>query len=426
MAAIYSIFEVLATFVESYFSYRFNDLLVAQKMQKKKCLFLSVLLTAILYIINNFSLFSIGTLIIALLFVPLTNRFLFKIPFFDTFSITAFYSFCLISIDFFSMTILGLLFNDSQFADQVVATRSGYRCVLLLTSKMALGIAYYVLRKLLIHLQKLKSRNLLLITVLGYIGVCYYAESTFKHIDLNIIISWFTLFTIVILSIFSFLAYINYRKEIEIKRIIEVKSQMTADGYLNLVKSYQGNAEIYHDMKHHIYVLQELFERKKYSEVGKYLNSLCEITATLEYTWTGSDIIDCILNHKKSICEQMNIDMIIDADPIGIELDGFTVSTIISNLLDNAIEACQRFKDEIPNIKVVIRHINDMVFIKIQNPVSDCPVLENGTLVTTKQNKDGLHGWGLKSIEVAVKRAGGVFRYFCENAEFIAIVTLFL
>lgn len=362
---------------------------------------------------------------VALLFVSITNHFLFGIPLFDTFSITAFFSFCMIFFDFFSMAIIGVLLGDNKFAIEVVTIQSGYRCIFLFVSKSLLVVSYLMVRGVLLHLKKLKSRSLLLITILGYFGIFYYAKITFSYIDFNVIVSWLLLFVIIILVLFSLLAYICYQKEVGQKKLIEVRNNVIVENYIDLEKSYRGNAQLYHDMKNHILILQNLFEAKNYSEAEKYINSLSETASILDYTWTGSGIIDCILNIKKNVCEQMNITLMIDVDPIGVDLDGVIVSTIISNLLDNAIEACQKFEDEIPCISVAIRHINDMIFIKIQNPVYDSLNYEKGILVTTKNRKDQ-HGWGLKSVEAAVKKVDGVFRYSCNKGKFTSVVTLFL
>lgn len=324
------------------------------------------------------------------------------------------------------MTLMGVLLGNHKFADDVVALSSVHRCVFLLISKAILVIVYFIVRKLLIYLNKLKSRNLLFITVLGYVGVYYYAKITFNRIDFNVIVNWFVLFVVVILLLFSLSAYICYQKVSDEKRLIEIRNHTIAADYTNLTKYYQGNAQLYHDMKHHILVLQKLFESKKNQEAEKYLNTLLEITAELECTWTGDAIMDCILNSKKAVCEQANINIIIDVDPIDFALDGVMVSIILSNLLDNAIEACQKFRDEIPCIRVAIRHINDMIFIKIQNPACDFSISKNGILTTIKENKDKQHGWGLKSVEATVKKVGGVFQYFCKEGEFVSVVTLFL
>lgn len=427
IAFIYGFFEIMATFVESYFAFRFNDLFVMQDIEKKKSVIMAAILTVFIFLINFFNLFSLITLVSALLFVALSNRFLFKVPFFDTFSITAFFSFFIVFIDFFSMSVMGFLLGDYKFAADVVTVQSGYRCAFLLISKAILVIVYFTVRRLLFRLNKLKSRNLLLITILGYIGVCYYAKFTFEQINFNIIVSWFVLFTVVVLFLFSLSVLICYQKAEEGKRIIEVRNSAIAASYMDLTKYCQGNAQLYHDMKHHMMVLKELLESKKYQEAEKYLDELSEAAVVLEYTWTGNAIVDCILNNKKAACEQANIHIIIDVDPIDTELlDGVTVSTILSNLLDNAIEACQKFNEGIPYIQIAIRHINDMIFVKIQNSASGLSISKNGVLTTTKNNKDKLHGWGLKSVEATVNKVGGIFQYSCQNGEFVSIVTLFL
>lgn len=425
ISVIYNILELIATFIESYFSYRFLELFMVQKMQKRKCLLLALVLSLLINYINFYSLFSLSTLPIAILFVTVTARWLFKVPVFESFSISSFYSFCLLFFDFFSIAIIGFCIKNNNFAADVIKTRSIYRYVFVFVSKLLLLIGYVTARKLLIKIGILKTRKLLFITIFGYIGIMYFAKSTYEYIDMNIVINWLLFFSTTIFTLFSLIVYIRYLKVSEEKKNIEIRNRATAENYKEMAQNYKKNSQLYHDMKNHILIINNLLEKGDNKQAEKYIKTIYEIVKVKNYTWTGNDIIDCIINIKKTNCEQENITLLIDTDPIYIELDAFVISTIFSNLLDNAIEASSKLECESPIVTVSIRCINDMIITKIENSIKKIPLTVDGNLVTQKRDKKE-HGWGIKSVEEVVEKIGGVFTYSFNANTFTAIVTLFI
>lgn len=425
MLVIYNILEIIASFTESFYCYKTIDLVVPPKMQVKKIFLFSSILTLIIHYFNNFSLFSMSTLIIAILFTTITSRLFFNVALFEAFSISAFFSFCLIFYDFFSITILGFFFGNNYFAWDVINIQSAYRYIFIFTSKTLLIISYFLFQKLLIHINFFKTNRLLIIAILGYIGVIYFAKSTFNYIDINIVVNWLLLFIAAIFIIFSFIVYIRYRELVEENKIIEIRNKTTAENYGEIIENQQLNAQLYHDMKNHILVINSLLEKNKYEQMEQYVKTILDIVKTKNYTWTGNDVIDCIINIKKTVCEQKKIKMIIDSDPIYMELNAFVISTIFSNLLDNAIEASVMSEEEFPIITVSVRNINKMIVIKIENPLGRSPMVNNGQLCTQKKDKKS-HGWGIKSVASAVEKAGGVYNYYYDSNTFTSVITLFI
>lgn len=422
---IYNILEVLATFVETFICYRFINLFIRTYLSKSKCLILSGVLSIIIFFLNRETLFNLSTLAVAIIFISLTNYLIFKIPIFDSFSITAFYSFCLLFFDFFSITVLGLYFNNNAFASHVIIEQSFSRYIFLLLSKLSLIIAYILFKKLLIKQNIFKNRNLLFITIIGYVGMIYFAKLTFESINFNIAINWFLLLVIIVLLLFSVIAYMSYYKEAELKIIIILRNIILYQNYKELYKNYKKNSLIYHDTKNHLIVLDNLLQNQKYDQVRLFVKELTDRTLN-NYVWTGNDIIDCIINAKKDVCEQLNIKLLVDADPINIDdLDIFLISTVIPNLLDNAIEACKKCNDEKRWLTIAVRHINKMIIIKIVNSISETPILHDNNLLTTKTEKEK-HGWGIKSIEDTIQQANGAFNYYFDSQKFTTIVTIFL
>ena len=101
------------------------------------------------------------------------------------------------------------------------------------------------------------------------------------------------------------------------------------------------------------------------------------------------------------------------------------ISTIFSNLLDNAIRACAENDSDGKWITVAIRHINDMLVLKMENPI--CPKAQKQKDIPFfGQSGKKHHGWGLKSVEAAVNKADGVFTYSASCEKFTALVLLFL
>ena len=98
------------------------------------------------------------------------------------------------------------------------------------------------------------------------------------------------------------------------------------------------------------------------------------------------------------------------------------LSTILNNLLDNAVEAAEKSKEKFINVKVSLNEHNTKV-LTIINSCDNEPVTKNDKLVTTKENSSG-HGLGIKSVKRTLKNYNGDFEWFYdkEKKEFKVIV----
>ena len=123
---------------------------------------------------------------------------------------------------------------------------------------------------------------------------------------------------------------------------------------------------------------------------------------------------------------EKGIDMSIHAEyPKNCRIDPVDLCTILTNLLDNAIEACERCSPEIERkIKLTIRRIHQFIIIKIENSSSTTPTIRNEKMMTTKINKS-MHGWGIQNVKSAVEKYHGVMEYDYKNKIFTMNVMLF-
>lgn len=179
-----------------------------------------------------------------------------------------------------------------------------------------------------------------------------------------------------------------------------------------------------HDMKHHLLVLREYGQEKQWDSLMSYLNELSEdILAKKKTGWTQTGILDTILEQKKAKAESKGIAFRIRADRIGeLPFSDMEISTLFSNLLDNAIEACEKIQDDRRWIQLNIMRKSGMLYITISNSIKGRPLEKEGKLITNKQNHQ-LHGYGIKSVQKIVRKYEGDFSYQIRESEFIVTIT---
>ena len=158
-----------------------------------------------------------------------------------------------------------------------------------------------------------------------------------------------------------------------------------------------------HDYKNHMHLLKSLLSSRKVDDALEYLDSISSDPAMNTNSFkSGNTIADAILNEKAAIAAQENFRL----DFSGVISEGisaFDICTILSNALDNSLEACRRLKeaeDRYIEIKCMLK--NDMQMISISNP-SDT---DDPELKTSKENKEE-HGMGLYNIRRTVDKLEG-------------------
>lgn len=85
------------------------------------------------------------------------------------------------------------------------------------------------------------------------------------------------------------------------------------------------------------------------------------------------------------------------------------ITSLFSNLLDNAIEACEGYEGK--TLKKIILRIHrhqDYIVINLKNNLPNPIVIADGTIKSTKEGHKGL---GLKIVKEIVERLDGCLDY---------------
>lgn len=185
-----------------------------------------------------------------------------------------------------------------------------------------------------------------------------------------------------------------------------LKNQMDMYQYMESV--YDDQRKKTHDFKNHMGCVQGLLKAGDYIEAEEYLEKINQNwIKELDYINTNNAIVNSVINQKFKLAKSKNIPMVLSINNLkNLTMADEDIVTILSNLLDNAIEACEKLENMPREIKVQFTEENGKVTISVRNPVAEPLNISGGRLITTKKDKK-LHGLGIANIENAVKKYGG-------------------
>ena len=221
-------------------------------------------------------------------------------------------------------------------------------------------------------------------------------------------------FTLAILFGNATIMYLIYqleKAEIEMLQnaLLTQQMEIQTQSVIALEKSYQLQRKSAHEFNHHLQTINSLLSSGNYKPATQYIDHLCnQKTVRVFCINSHNPIIDAILNLKFQLAADQGIEMRIkvnDLANIPIPTDSLVV--LLSNLLDNAIEASSRCESQ-----KIIRFsmiLDNTIFLTIDN--TSMPVLIiDGEIETTKKNKHE-HGYGLINIRRILNMLSAEFAF---------------
>lgn len=178
-------------------------------------------------------------------------------------------------------------------------------------------------------------------------------------------------------------------------------------------KQYEEIRRIRHDVKQNFAVISALQKEGKYSEAIEYANKCTDNLSRLEVLIdVGNDFVNAILNAKISLAKEKNIEVICSASKNIADIEDVDLCSLLGNMLDNAIDACEKCDESNRLIEINISSDEYRLLITVSNTIAS-PVLEGG-LKTTKSNPE-MHGCGIKMIKSIAKKYNGKVDFYEEN-----------
>lgn len=259
---------------------------------------------------------------------------------------------------------------------------------------------------------KLSNRRMLLSATFPFISVVmlYTVYDSYRYQD-DLSISAVIFSVILVISNIAIIYLMTSleratRAEQEIA-ILNQSMALQTENIQSLEKSYRAQRTATHEFKHQLQIIHDLLEGGNSTAAMDYIDQL-QITHTSRIfaVRTKHPIVDAILNEKYHTAKDYAIDInfkVNDLSNLKISTDSLVV--LLSNLLDNAIEACQRYPaDRIIDCTLLLE---DNLFFSIRN--TSLPVkIRNGNIETIKEPRSE-HGFGLAGVRRVLKQLNGEY-----------------
>ena len=305
-------------------------------------------------------------------------------------------------------TILNITFMDVMINRDyklAILIKSIHFIFIIIISKYGKFTRYIDNKSLYTKSITLLSKQIILFTVIRYTVV--YSIGTIE--GLNII----TLFLLLIeiISTYNMDIFSKYMRN----KFIIVEELNYKKYEEHITNMYQEMRAWRHDLHNHINVVLGLLELDEKNKAIEYISDIESRTNKFEaYVYTDNIVIDSLLSNKINIAKEKNIKLNLKIKMNSVvKIPNVDICTIIGNLMDNSIEACEMFKGHKFIDMTIISESNQLI-IKVKNSSDGMLKKKKGQFISTKQEYG--HGFGLVQIDGVVKKFNGyINREYNEN-----------
>ncbi|TQO56589.1 sensor histidine kinase [Paraclostridium bifermentans] len=224
-------------------------------------------------------------------------------------------------------------------------------------------------------------------------------------------------------SIVLILLFRQILKENKLKtqnELMQNKLDMQYKYYLNIQESHMKVKKLYHDINNHICCIDNL--KNNSSEVDEYISNLNDEIKEFKCIYnTGNMILDIIINEKSKVCTNKGINFTCDINFSKVNfIKPIDVSSIFDNILDNAIEACDKISNEKIDKYIRIKGtiIKSFFIIKCENSKVNSIKIYKDILLTDKIDKF-MHGIGIQSVKSSLEKYNGEILFEDEKNKFM-------
>ncbi|MCM1500468.1 MAG: GHKL domain-containing protein [Clostridium sp.] len=211
---------------------------------------------------------------------------------------------------------------------------------------------------------------------------------------------------------------VEREKRIQEDKIFRLKVKNQTEMYRSISENFDKQRRKTHEYKNQIMCMESLLEKKNYSELEKFIKSISgNLSKERNYLSTNNVFVDAILNTKFREIEEKGIVLVFKINELSeLSIQDEDIVIILSNLLNNAIEACEKCKGR-KLIKMKFIKEESEIIISVKNTYDHKIVYHEGEIQTSKSNLDE-HGIGIKNIIDTIAKYDGSYVIQNDGYEF--------
>ena len=304
--------------------------------------------------------------------------------------------------------VLGILLTNTLYlVTAYILTRFFHDKIKLKKEEYIIIIIFYIIFLIVVLLSIAMSRN---------VDFSLIWQKTFLILDMLMFIA-----NIIVLKM---IFHINQQNHYEMENaLLHMQITQQEKRIREEEKNYREVQLLRHDLKRYLVTYRQLLQDGKYEIIeadidkilGKRLN-------TNHCVYTENTILNAVICEKMEQCsiKTIKIEVQVNADK---DMDSIEYGVMLSNLLDNAIEAEEQEKEENRYICLNIGVEQNMIHLVVSNYISESVLQNNALLETSKKNKQ-LHGIGLRGVKEFVNNKEGEIEIFEENHMFVVHISV--
>ena len=290
------------------------------------------------------------------------------------------------------------------------------------------GVIFYFLSHLLSQIFNKEKRT---VVIFGIVPIVYYiydysmsVYTNYWTINNRIVLEFLPFFLCFIYMLFNVVYYKEQELKIEAKeneQILRITlEQQNKD--IEDIKSHENKIKLLrHDMRLLLNNLVLHIENNEKDNALKLISDYIEeVDSTTIKRYCTNEIINCVLSNYANKCKENHVLFDVNVTIFTFDLEELLFSSILSNALDNALNATKLLPEDKRKIKVMFKRNNDKYLLSIKNTYANKPKFVDGRPVSNRKE----HGFGTQSIQYITKRLGGNCQFTVQHNFFIVRVII--
>ncbi len=230
------------------------------------------------------------------------------------------------------------------------------------------------------------------------------------------------------LSIIFLVFCVVYYREYECKADVERKEQiirLTVEEQAKELKAMErSNLEVRilrHDLRLFLNNLSVCIENGDLENARRLVSGYADsVDAAAVIHYCANATLNYVLSSFHERCRAQNVDLRCRIELEELRCDELLLSTILSNALDNALNAQAELPEAQRYISLMLKTSGGKLLLSVKNPCANKPVVQDGVPVASQEG----HGCGTKSIVYLTQKLGGNCQFLFQNGLFVLRVII--
>lgn len=424
--------DITILIIEIVCSFIFFDILAVKKEKNKKKVILSVLVLILLLrlCICFLNKYTIIKMLMIIVIMSLVMRFLYDISIVKALILVFFVQSIMTLIDYIIIMILAKLYGDITALESASALIG--RLIIIL-SRLILFVGLIILSRISTKKNNSVTADMsdkewiqfLIFPIFTICAVMLMTSSVIKSYHSDIIAIYYIIaIGLIVLNLVVFHLISEILENSRNMKEAEALRQQSI-GQLELYNSMRENYNIQrqrtHEYKNQIVCMDMLMKKKDYSKLEDYIGNISDgLDAQLDMVDTNNDVVNAIFNAKYYEAIKNDVLVVLKINDLSdIKISDNDIVTILSNLLDNAIEAAKQCDIGKRIVKIKMLYEDAVLSIAVSNSYKAEPVLtEDGYIRTTKKDREE-HGWGMRNVVATLEKYNAEYIIDYKNGEFV-------